>query len=80
MKDIRWVQRYSNFKKALEQLDKAFSLSKKRKLSELEKSGVIQTFEYTFELAWKTLKDFLEYKGNYDILGSRDAIKLALQY
>ena len=80
MEDVRWIQRFSNFKKAFEQLQKAFLLSTQRELSDLEKSGVIQTFEYTFELAWKTLKNFLEHKGNFDILGSRDAIKLALQY
>ena len=49
----------------------------KRELSILEKQGFIQTFEYTHELAWKTLKDFLEDRGNTDIYGSRDATKKA---
>ena len=72
-KDIRWIQRFSNYCKALKQLENAVELSKKRPLSELEKQGFIQAFEYTHELAWKTLKDLLEYQGNKDIYGSRDA-------
>jgi len=48
-----------------------------RELSILEKQGFIQAFEYTHELAWKTLKDFLENRGNTDIYGSRDATKKA---
>jgi nucleotidyltransferase substrate binding protein (TIGR01987 family) len=48
-------------------------------LSELEEQGLIKAFEYTFELAWTTLKDFLEYRGQSDIYGSRDAIRKAFQ-
>jgi nucleotidyltransferase substrate binding protein (TIGR01987 family) len=47
--------------------------------SELEEQGLIKAFEYTFELAWTTLKDFLEYRGQSDIYGSRDAIRKAFQ-
>jgi len=75
--DIRWHQRFSNFKKALNQLEKAIGISKERKLSELEKQGLIQAFEFTHELAWNTLKDFFEYQGNSSITGSRDAIREA---
>ncbi|WP_077369582.1 nucleotidyltransferase substrate binding protein [Anaerosalibacter sp. Marseille-P3206] len=75
--DVRWIQRFNNYKKALKQLQGAVELMKKRELSILEKQGVIQAFEYTHELAWKTLKDFLESKGNTDIYGSRDATKKA---
>ena len=46
-KDIRWQQRFSNFKKALQQLEKAVAFSRTKELSELEKQGVIQTFEFT---------------------------------
>lgn len=59
-KDIRWKQRFQNFKNAYRQLDSAIELPQ---LSELESAGLVQTFEYTFELAWKTLKDFLESEG-----------------
>ena len=66
--DIRWQQRFNNFKKAFIQLKEAVEIEH---YSSLEKEGLIQRFEYTYELAWKTLKDFLEYRGNEGILGSR---------
>ena len=77
MQDIHWIQRFNNYKKALKQLQDAVELMKERELSILEKQGVIQAFEYTHELAWKTLKDFLEDRGNTDIYGSKDATKKA---
>ncbi len=76
-KDIRWQQRFSNFKKALSQLEKAIIIQNERDLSELEKQGLIQAFEFTHELAWNTLKDFFEYQGNTSITGSRDATREA---
>ena len=75
-KDIRWQQRFSNYRKALDQLKKFIT---KKKLSDLEKQGLVKAFEYTFELAWNTLKDFLDYRGQSDIYGSRDAIRKAFQ-
>ena len=74
--DIRWEQRFSNFKKALTQLQKFID---KGDLSELEKQGLIKAFEYTYELAWNTLKDFLEFQGQTEIYGSRDATRRAFQ-
>ena len=71
-KDIRWIQRFNSFKKALAQLQRFID---KGELSELEEQGLIKSFEYTYELAWSTLKDFLEYRGQTDIFGSRDAIR-----
>lgn len=79
-KDIRWIQRFSNYEKALTQLENAVELMKKRELSMLEKQGTIQAFEYTHELAWKTLRDFLEDRGNKDMYGSRDATKVAFSF
>lgn len=76
-KDIRWQQRFSNFKKALSQLEKAIIIQNERDLSALEKQGLIQAFEFTHELAWNTLKDFFEYQGNISITGSRDATREA---
>jgi nucleotidyltransferase substrate binding protein (TIGR01987 family) len=73
-KDIRWEQRFSNYRKALGQPQKFIE---KGELSELEAQGLVKAFEYTFELAWNTLKDFLEYRGQTDIYGSRDAIRKA---
>jgi nucleotidyltransferase substrate binding protein (TIGR01987 family) len=77
--DIRWIQRFNNFKKALAQLAKAVELSNERPLSELEEQGLIQAFEYNYELAWNTIKDFYENQGETGIQGSRDAIRLAFQ-
>ncbi len=78
-KDIRWIQRFRNYKKALGELRKAFKLSETRKLSSLEEQGVIQSFEYTFELAWNVLKDYLNHKGFQGIIGSKDTIRLAFK-
>lgn len=77
--DIRWIQRLSNYSKAFEQLQEAVNLSKIRNLSKLEKQGLIQCFEYTHELAWKTLKDFLEAHGTVDLFGSKDAVRQAFK-
>jgi nucleotidyltransferase substrate binding protein (TIGR01987 family) len=74
MLDVRWKQRFSNFSNAFSLLGEAVSM---KRPTELEKEGLIQRFEYTFELGWKTLKDYLEEKGFAEIVGSKDAIRLA---
>ena len=73
-KDIRWIQRFANFSKALRQLQKFIA---KGELNELEEQGLIQSFEYTFELAWNVIKDFYEEQGEIGLQGSKDAIRLA---
>lgn len=78
--DIRWIQRFENYSKALKQLEKAVNLYRERELSDLEKQGFIQAFEFTFELAWNLLRDYLTFQGLQDIYGSRDAIKTAFKY
>jgi hypothetical protein len=55
---VRWRQRFANYKKALSQLEKF--VQKGDSLNELEETGMIKAFEYTYELAWNTLKDFYE--------------------
>jgi nucleotidyltransferase substrate binding protein (TIGR01987 family) len=60
--DVRWKQRFSNFDRAFVLLREALERGPSA-LSALEKEGVIQRFEYTYELAWKLLKDFLEAEG-----------------
>jgi nucleotidyltransferase substrate binding protein (TIGR01987 family) len=74
-KDVRWIQRFNNFVKAFTQLKEAVELAEQRQLSKLEEQGLIQAFEYTHELAWNTLKDFLENRGVTNIYGSRDATR-----
>lgn len=77
--DIRWQQRFANF-------DRAFLLLKEvqergvASLSQLEKEGAIQRFEMAFELAWKTLKDYLEESGLLvQVAAPREVIKQAFQ-
>ena len=77
--DIRWRQRFANYQKALLQLQSAVELSNQRSLSPLEKQGVIQAFEFTHELAWNLLKDFLRDQGNPNIKGSKDATREAFK-
>lgn len=76
-KEIRWRQRFENFDKAYKQFNAA--ILDFESLSVLEKEGLIQRFEYTFELAWKTLKDYLEAK---EVVAKfpREVIKTAFHY
>ncbi|MBC7399275.1 MAG: nucleotidyltransferase substrate binding protein [Mucilaginibacter sp.] len=74
--DIRWLQRFANYRKALGQLEKFIV---KGELSELEEQGLIKAFEYTYELAWNTMKDYLDYQGILDVAGSRDTIREAFK-
>jgi nucleotidyltransferase substrate binding protein (TIGR01987 family) len=89
-KDIRWVQRLSNFNKALDKLEEAVTRIQKdypinkdgnidddQFLDDILKEGLIQRFEYTHELAWNVMKDFLVNAGNTDIFGSKDASREA---
>jgi len=75
-KDIRWIQRFNNFSKAFGQLTRFIE---KGELNELEQQGLIQSFEYTHELAWNCLKDFLEYRGSKGLYGSKDATREAFR-
>jgi nucleotidyltransferase substrate binding protein (TIGR01987 family) len=77
--DIRWKQRYDNFKRSMKQLENAMAIVALRELSDLEKQGVIQAFEYNYELAWNVMKDFYEHQGEQNIQGSRDAFRIAFK-
>ena len=77
IQDIRWIQRSNHFDKAFSQLKEAVELAGRRQLSRLEAQGLIQGFEYSHELAWKTLKDFLEERGVRALYGSRDTTRAA---
>lgn len=72
--DIRWEQRFKNYQKALRQLDKFL---KQKNLNDLEEQGLIQAFEYTYELSWNVIKDYLNFQGITEIIGSRDAFRMA---
>lgn len=88
--DIRWEQRFSNYVKAFSKLHEAVDRIKEDYpmdasgnidsdsfLDDIIKEGLIQRFEYTHELAWNVMKDFLEFSGNTGIYGSRDATREA---
>lgn len=75
--DIRWRQRLANFRRALARLREAVSLARQRPLSDLERQGLIQAFEFTHELSWNLLRDYFRYQGNTGITGSRDAVREA---
>ena len=76
--DIRWIQRFDNFKRAFARLSEAAELAEQRDLSDLERQGLIQAFEFTHELAWNTLKDFLTSHGSTaKLYGSRDTTRAA---
>jgi len=75
--DIRWTQRLQNYRRALARLVAAVELSKQRPLSDLEQQGLVQAFEFTHELAWNTLKDFMESRGVANLYGSRDVTREA---
>ena len=82
--NIRWQQRFANYRKALVKLTQAVVLLSKQTggetvVDELLQEGLIQRFEYTHELAWKVMKDYAEYQGYTDVRGSRDAIRKALE-
>jgi len=73
MKDVRWKQRLQNFERAFLFFHKSCALEA---YDELQQAGLIQSFEFTFELAWKTLKDYLQDQG-VDVTFPREVIKHA---
>ena len=78
-KTIRWQQRFQNFEKAFIRLKNAVDRYQKSKDDELILEGLVQTYEFTYELALNTTKDFLIYGGHAELNGSRSVIKQALQ-
>ena len=78
-KDIRWKQRFNNYLKAFQTLVEAVELGQTRELTNLEQQGLIQSFEFTHELAWNVLKDYLEEKGILGLIGSKDATRAAFK-
>ncbi len=75
--DSRWIQRLSSFSKALSQLESAVNLSKQRALTQLEQLGLLHTFEFTFELGWKTIQEYLKDQGEQNIDSSKESVRRA---
>ncbi|WKV11941.1 nucleotidyltransferase substrate binding protein [Marivirga harenae] len=76
--DIRWKQRFSNFEKALSQLQEGIENNGADPIN-IIKEGIVQRFEFTHELAWKVLKDYLLYEGIQNVTGSRSATREAFR-
>lgn len=76
METPRWKQRYQRYQQALARLQEA---SERASLDDLARAGLIQYFEFSFELAWKTLKDYLAFQGVENIAGPRAVLKEAFQ-
>ncbi len=75
-RDIRWHQRFINFNKAFNQLEK---FVEEEDLNEMEEQGLIKAFEYTYELSWKTLQDLLKEKGYDKIIGPKPVFDQSFQ-
>lgn len=76
--DSRWKLRFEHYSKALKLLNNAVAMDFE-KMDDLQKEGFVQRFEFTHELSWKLMKDYLNYQGNFEINGSRDAIREAFK-
>lgn len=74
--DIRWIQRFTNFSKAMKHLENALQIPNP---DIIQKAGIIQFFEMSFELAWNMVKDYLEEQGFVDIKSHRIALKKAFE-
>jgi nucleotidyltransferase substrate binding protein (TIGR01987 family) len=76
MTDVRWKQRFQNFGKALSLLENALALPAP---DPVQRAGIVQFFEMSFELSWKVLKDYLEAQGLIEVKTPRSALKAAFE-
>ncbi len=74
--DVRWKQRFQNLEKSLSFLELAMKIENP---DIIQKAGLIQFFEISFELSWNVLKDYLEDQGFFELRSPRDTIKKAFQ-
>jgi len=76
MQDIRWKQRFENLQSAYQRLQHAIQINEQTPNNDLIQMALIKAFEMTFELSWKTMKDYLNYNG-IDVKLPREVIKQA---
>lgn len=79
MKDLRWKQRFENYEKALRRLEEAVVAVQKEPDNHLYQMATIQAFEFTIELGWKVLKDYLNFQGVKEVTLPRDTVRQAFQ-
>ena len=80
--DIRWKQRFDNYVGALERLSSAAEICKEKqgeKAFNALRVGLIRNFEITYDLSWKTMKDYLEYQGVTGLVAARDTFRMAFK-
>lgn len=77
--DIRWKQRFNNFDNAYATFCRVVKAYEADKTSEITKMALVQSYEFTFELAWKTLKDYLENEGYDEVKNAKQTIRQAFQ-
>ena len=78
-KDIRWQQRFSNFEKAYLSLVESQQALEQDQGNSFIQDSLIQRYEYTLELAWKTMKDYLENEGFMNVSSPKKAVRKAFQ-
>lgn len=76
MQDIRWKQRFDNLQSAYARLQEAIAANQQAPDNRLIQMALVKAFEMTFELSWKTMKDYLNYNG-IDVKLPREIIKQA---
>jgi nucleotidyltransferase substrate binding protein (TIGR01987 family) len=77
--DIRWKQRFENFENAYNTFNRMISRHDKTPDDEAVKMALVQTFEFTYELSWNTMKDYLENEGFDNISNGKQAIRTAFK-
>lgn len=77
--DLRWIQRFQNFDDAFQTFCRVFERYQTVPEDDIIQIALIQAFEFTFEIAWKTMKDYLEYEGYSGIGNSKQTVRAAFQ-
>lgn len=77
--NLRWVQRFQNFTDAYQTFERVFERYRAHSEDEITQMALIQAFEFTFEIAWKTMKDYLEYEGYDGVGNSKQTVRVAFQ-
>ncbi len=77
--DLRWVQRFQNFDDAYQTFGRVFERYQATPEDEITQMALIQAFEFTFEIAWKTMKDYLTYEGYNGLGSSKQTVRVAFQ-
>lgn len=79
MNTVRWKQRFENYEKTLSRLEEAVVAVQKEPDNHLYQMATIQAFEFTIELGWKVLKDYLNFQGVKEVTLPRDTVRQAFQ-